>query len=253
MPIYDLKSDISARGWDVGNEKIDRRKTYNHISPELKIVPTAYPYMIRLEEMPYRASGVVITGYTEILVMPTSNNKFYVDYENSSIYFHSGQAGELVSIYYYGMGSVVAANDVNRFANFLCCIKSFLTSFLVESSDPTDKNVSLTGGYINKGTELAFISDKILWFGAGQEYEVSAMSMFYWRKLLVSVNISTEEIIVTEGAESVNQEDAVLPAVPVNCKPCSVVSVQDDGNAGAGTIQDVPSTYVEDIRAIIHS
>lgn len=253
MPIVCLRSEITAVKWEVGHEKTDKRQVYTYIGSEIKIIGSIYPHTVLLDERPYQPSGVDILDYTEVLVMPTTDNTFYVDYEDSTIYFYSGQAGEHVKIQYYGMGSVIAANDMNRFAEFLCSMKPFLTAFFIEPSDPIDTNVNLTGGYINKGTSLALILDKILKFGVGHEYEVSAMSALYWRKLLVSINISTEEIIVTEGAESVSQEIAVLPAIPANCKPCSVVSVQDNGSAAAGTIQDIPSTYIEDIRAIVHN
>jgi len=253
MPIYDLGSEITAIKWTVGTEKTDKRSTYELISPELKVIGSAYPYVVNLEERPYETAGITITDFTEVLVMPTNDNQFYVDYEDSTIYFYSGQAGELVTIYYYGMGSVVAAEDMNRFANFLCSVKDYLTSFLIEPSDPVDTNVNLTGGYINTGTELVFIPDEIMKFGAGQEYVVSAMTVFYWRKLLVSVNTSTEDMIVTEGSEASTKAGATIPSVPANCKPCAVVSVQDDGNAGAGTIQTISSSNIEDVRAIIHN
>lgn len=252
MPIYDLKSDVSAVNWSVGTLKENKRETYELISPELKRVSTTYPYTVRLEEKPYQTSGVETTGYTESDNMPTSAMDFYVDYEDSMLYFHSSQAGKLVSIYYYGMGSVVAANDINRFATFLCSVRDFLTAFQVGASDPEDQNVNMTGGYINTGTDLVKIADKILNFGAGAEFEVSAMAAFYWRKLLVSINKATEAIVVTEGAEASTQSTVVIPAIPANCKPCAVISVQDDGNAGAGTIRNIIASEIEDIRVLIN-
>lgn len=253
MPITDLSSEMAAIKWTVGTEKIDKRSTYQYISPELKVISSSYPYTVNLEERPYELSGVTITGFTEVLVMPTGDDQFYVDYEDSTIYFYSGQAGELTNIYYYGMGSVVAAEDMNRFANFLCSVKSYLTAFLIEPSDPVSTNVNLTGGYINTGTELVFIPDEIMKFGTGQAYAVSAMSAYYWRKLLISVNTSTEDIVVTEGAEAATQTTATIPSVPANCKPFTAISVQDNGSTGAGTIQNISSTNIEDIRAMIHS
>jgi len=251
MPYYSLKSEISAVEWEIGIQKTDKRTTFTLISPELKIIPKTYPYSVRLEERPYQTSGVAITGFTEILVQPTSGLNFYVDYEDSTVYFHSSDAGKLVSVYYYGQGSVVAANDMNRFANFLSSIRDFLLSFSIEISDPVSRNVSMTGGYVNTGSELVFISDKILRFGPAQEFVTTAMAAFYWRKLLISVNISTEAIIVTEGTAAATRTLAVIPAVPANCKPCAVISVQDDGNAEAGTIRSILSADIQDVRAII--
>lgn len=251
MPITNLKTDISVIDWSVGTLKVNKRKTYSLISPELKKISTTYPFEIRLDEKPYQTAGIEVTGFTEVLVMPTSALNFYCDYEDSTIYFHSSQSGKLVSIYYFGMGSVVSAADVNKFADFLCSVRDFLTAFQVEASDPVDQHVSVTGGYINTGTDLANIADKILKFGTGEEYEVTAMSVFYWRKLLISVNISTETIIVTEGAEASTKAAATIPTIPANCKPIAVVSVQDDGNASAGTISSITDSYIEDVRILL--
>jgi hypothetical protein len=251
MPIEDLKSDIAVVQWDIGNLKVDKRTIYAAAGPEYKIISSTYPYTVRLEEKPYQTSGVEIDGYTEVTVMPTSSTEFYVDYEDCTLYFHSSQAGTRVQIYYYGMGSVVAANDINRFANFLCSIRDLLLSFMVEATDPISQSVNMTGGYLNKGTSLALISDKILKFGAGEEYAVTAMTAFYWRKLLISVNTITEAIIVTEGAEAVTQPSAVIPGIPTDCRPCALIGVQDNGNAGTGTIQNISSENITDIRAFI--
>lgn len=251
MPIEDLKSDVSAINWDIAALKENKRKSYSLISPELKKVGILYPYTVRLEEKPYRIPGISIIGYTESDNMPTSATEFYVDYEDSIVYFHLDAAGVLVSIYYYGMGSVVAANDMNRFANFLCSIRDFLISFQVKASDPEDRNGNVTGGYINTGTSLASIADKILKFGTGEEYEVTAMSIFYWRKLLISVNISTEVIVVTEGAEASTKLAATIPVIPANCKPIAVISAEDDGNAGAGTIKNIADSEIEDVRILV--
>lgn len=251
MPIHDLKSCMSTIQWDIGTEKVDKRSTYDLKNPELQTIGLVYPYTVRLNEKPYQVAGVTITGYTEVLVLPSSSDQFYVDYEDSIVYFYSDQAGKLAKLHYYGMGSVVAASDVNRFANFLCSVKDFLTSFLVEPLNPIATSVNITGGYINTGTSLIKIADKILKFGTGQEYEVSAMSIFRWKKLLISVNISTETIIVMEGAEATTQEATAIPSIPANCKPCAVVAVQDNGSGGAGSIQVIPLSNIEDTRAMI--
>lgn len=252
MPIKNLKSEVSAIDWSVATLKSDKRMTYNLISPELKKVGSTYPYTVKLEEKPYSASAVEITGFTEVLAMPTSALNFYVDYEDSTVYFHSSQAGKLVKIYYYGMGSVVAARDMNRFATFLCSVKNFLTSFQAEVTDPVSTNVNMTGGYMNTGTNLVEILDKILKFGTGMEFEVPAMTAFYWRKLLLSVNTSTEAVEVAVGVAAITQLAAVIPVIPTNCIPFAVISVQDNGDAGAGTIRNIIASEIEDVRALIN-
>jgi hypothetical protein len=251
MPIKDLKSDLAIVDWSVGRAKIDKRQTYRLKRPELQVVSSSYPYTIRLKERPYKEPGVAVTGLTEVLILPINPSKFYVDYEDSTLHFHSSKAGKLMRIRYYGMGSVVAANDINKFANFLCSVKGFLTSFLVEASDPINTNVNIVGGYINTGTSLINTIDKTLKFGTGQEYEVTVTRIFFWRKILVSVNISTGEIIVSEGAEALTQPTAITPGVPLNCRPCAIVSVQDNGEGSAGTIRSITSSRILDVRNTI--
>ena len=251
MPLEDLRSEISAIDWSVGTLKANKRKTYNLIGPELKKVSAIYPYTLRLDEKPYQTSGVNITGYTEVLIQPTTTLTFYVDYENSTIYFHSSNAGAMVKIYYYGTGSVVAAADVNKFANFLCSVRNFLTAFQVLASDPEDTNVNVTGAYLNTGTDLALIADKILKFGTGHEFETTATSAFYWRKLLISINTSTEAIVVTEGTATSTLAAATIPTIPANCNPIAIVSIQDNGSAGAGTILNIADSDIEDVRILV--
>jgi len=251
MPIIDVRVDISAISWQIGIQKTNKRTTFALISPELKIIPATYPYEIQLEERPYSVSGVEITGFSEVLIAPTVALTFYVNYESGKITFHANDAGKLISIYYYGIGSTVSVADVNKFSTFLSSIRDFLTSFQVEVTDPISTNVNLTGGYISDGTDLILIADKILKFGPAQEYVTIVMTAFYWKKLLISVNTVTEAIIVTEGVQAATQALAAIPAVPANCKPIAVISVQDDGNAGAGTIRTIASAYIQDVRILI--
>ena len=121
----------------------------------------------------------------------------------------------------------------------------------MEASDPVGLSADITGGYLNTGTSLILISDKVLLFGSGQEYATTAMPAFYWKKLLISINTSTEAIIITEGDAAVLQSSAAIPDIPANCKPCAIVAVQDDGNAGVGTIQNITFENITDVRAII--
>lgn len=251
MPVINLNSDIATVKWDIEHLRYDRRANYRLIISELKIVNSSYPYTVQLDEKPYETAGVEINGYTEVTVMPTSSSQFYVDYESGIVYFHSTAAGNLIEIAYYGKGSTVFANDVNKFSDFLCTVKDMLMSFSVNEETPNSTNVLFTGGYLDTGTSLSIISDKILKFGAGQEYAVSAMTPFYWRKILVSVNTSTEAVEVTEGVQASSENSAVIPSIPANCKPCAVISASDNGNGGSGTIDVISQTYIQDVRMII--
>lgn len=251
MPIVSLKSELSAVSWDIAQLRTDKRTTYSIISSELHIISNTYPFTVNLKERPYETSGIIITGFTEVLVQPTSELTFYVDWESGTVYFHSNDAGKLVSVYYTGTGSVISACDVNKFADFLSSIRGFLTAFSIEVTDPISTNINFIGGYVNTGTALSLIADKILRFATGQEYETIAMTIFYWKKILISVNTTTGTITITEGTAASTEALAAIPIVPANCIPCSVISVQDNGGAGAGTIQDITLSNIQDVRAAI--
>jgi hypothetical protein len=120
------------------------RSTPVSIQEEEHIVSTKNPYCISLKEKPSTDHAVLISGYTEVSSSPTTALNFYVDYEQSKIYFYYTKAGKKMSVNYYGMGSPIAADDLNRFTFFLRDLKPVLFSFKVEAL--SGSRVRINGG-----------------------------------------------------------------------------------------------------------
>jgi hypothetical protein len=248
MPLQNLNCYVAALGWEAGEERTDQRISYEFIYLESHIIPSSYPYRVRLKEKPYENSGASVSGFTEVDVMPTSTAQFYVDYEDSYAYFHSSQAGNLIQITYYGMGSAIVAADVNRFADVLNSVRDLLLSFQVGPMMPASTSVRMHGGYIAVSTTLTKVAEYVLDFGTGGAYETSALTFAYWAKLLVGINTSTGVISVTQGTEASTQSGATSPSIPANVKPCALVSIHDNGGEVAGSITNIDSTMIEDVR-----
>ena len=98
--------------------RFNRRKIpYN--KTEIRTIPSSGPYVIRLEEVPFKEDPSSIDvvhniHFTEITTNNPQLNEFYVDYTSAFIYFSSENAGNQVTINYKGIGSLIMAEDVNE-------------------------------------------------------------------------------------------------------------------------------------------
>lgn len=260
MPFYTLKCYMDAVISDVFDLRHDKRITYALKSNEAYIVPEEPPYRIVLSEKPYKAAGVTIPGYTEVDSMPTSAGEFFVDYEYGYIYFHSDNANAGVLVTYYGMGSLVRAVDVNRFAEFLNTIRPLISALEVTALQPPRRMVRVREGSIHiHSNYIAFLKTNLLDFGPGGAYQLDALSPSYYAKVVVCVNY--EEIApqsttieawfsVYQGPESPTADQAELPDVSLDAIPIAVIQVQDDGSGGAGTIVNIESCHIRDCRPL---
>lgn len=100
--------------------KVNERVTGSPISLEPHTVGivgvfTVVPNVIRLVEVPQGpGSAVSIYGYTETLTPSPSGTQFYVDYPTGVITFNASQNGHSVLVSYTGLGSEIAAEDINE-------------------------------------------------------------------------------------------------------------------------------------------
>jgi hypothetical protein len=101
--------------------KVNERLTASPITGEVHVVgiigvATYAPGKIRLIEVPQESilTPVVIPGYTEILTGSPSNSQFLVNYSTGAITFNVSQDGVTVSVSYAGLGSEIAAEDINE-------------------------------------------------------------------------------------------------------------------------------------------
>jgi len=76
---------------------------------------TVAPNVIRLVEVPQGpAPAVTIPGYNEIITPSPTGVQFFVDYATGVITFDASQNGNVVSVSYTGLGSEIAAEDINE-------------------------------------------------------------------------------------------------------------------------------------------
>lgn len=251
MPLRNMLCDIGAISWEVGQEKIDQRVVYEYIKDELQVVTGTYPYFVRLAERPYETGGVAATGYTIVTSMPTASGEAYVDYEDSRIYFYSTEAGKAVLVTYYGRGSPIIANDVNRFSVFLDTLRDTLRAFVVEAFSPVSRRVRLCAGYIVSGDTLSKAKEQVLDFGPAGNHVLEAITSGYWKKLLVGINTSTVAVSVTEGAEASTEAGTAIPTIPANVSPCAVITIHDSGGGTPGSIDNIENSKIEDARTFL--
>lgn len=204
--------------------KNSARITPYYISGELHTIPSVSPYTISLDEKP---SSIVISGYTEVDYIPFSSGNFYVDYDRSIVYFYSGDAGNSVSVDYYGGGSIIKADDVNRFSDFLDRLKSIFYSFRVESL--SGSRVRINGGCFVSGDTIYNIKEMFIDFGPNGNFEVS-ISSGYFKKILIGIDVLSSSVSIAEGTEAPKYDAAVTPSYSSDFKPVAILTIGSDFN-----------------------
>lgn len=207
--------------------KYAQRATPVFIQNEEHTIKTDVPFSISLKEKPSEDHSVSIPDYTEITSSPTSDANFYVDYPSSIIYFHYTKAGESILVSYYGIGSPIVADDVNRFSKLFEFSKSSVHSFRVEAL--LRDRVRMYGGDFQSGTIIYTKKELFLKFGAGGNYEVS-ITEGYYKKIILGIDISTQQITKIEGTEVSAYDATQLPSYPSTFKPVAIITLGSDLN-----------------------
>jgi hypothetical protein len=104
--------------------KINERSVGEAITNEAHVVGiigvgTYASLQVQLVEVPQGpAPAVTITGiggpYTEVTSFPTMGGQFEVNYATGVVQFAAGQNGNAISVSYTGLGSEIAAQDINE-------------------------------------------------------------------------------------------------------------------------------------------
>src|ERR1019366_3295116 len=101
--------------------KVNERLIAFPITGEVHIIgivgiTTYAPGFIRLVEVPQQSvlTPVLIPGYTEILSGIPTGIQFLVNYDTGAITFDTALDGTTVSVSYAGLGSEIAAEDINE-------------------------------------------------------------------------------------------------------------------------------------------
>lgn len=252
--LEDIRLDIRAvTETATFTTEVNRRDTLQYITTEFHIIPTSPPHRIRLDELPDREYGVSISGYTEVASLPAQSGEFYVDWVMGYVHFHSSDAGQVVNPQYFGKGSLIDAADINKITRELSRAREVTQRLRPSAQDTPNKSIRINRGTFFIGnTEVAFLGNNNIRLGTGGEYEVGAMPAAYYNKILFTIDASAR-LRKYEGSPATTPDAVRPPAFPGGEMPVCIVTVQDNGTAGAGTINSITSADVKDVRAFLQA
>lgn len=250
--LLDLKCDLRAITKEMkdpfASREVNRRDTLQYINTEYKVIPSSSPYRIRLDELPDKDSGVTISGYTESQALPTTSGQFYVDWIMGYVWFHSADAGKVVQPIYFGKGSLVDAEDMNKVYDHLGIARNITNALRPSAQDTVNKSIRIESGFFLLGTtRVNYLGNSNIRMGTGGEFQVSALTANYYNKILFTID-GSGLLKKYEGAQAQTKEGIVAPSLPAGEMPVCMVTVQDDGTGGAGTIKDIQDADITDYR-----
>ncbi|MDO8137245.1 MAG: hypothetical protein Q6354_06350 [Candidatus Brocadiales bacterium] len=254
--LIDLKLDLRAITKEMKDPfaelEYNRRDSLQYINDEYKIVPSSSPYRIRLRELPDKENGVTISGYTESQAFPTQTGQFYVNWVMGYVWFHSADAGKVIQPIYFGKGSLIDAEDMNKVYDHLGVAKGITSALRPHAQETANKSIRIEPGSFFIGiTRVNYLGNSNVRLGTGGEYQVSALTANYYNKILFTVD-GTGLLKKYEGAQAQTKEGIVAPNLPAGEVPVCMVTVQDDGTSGAGTIKDIQGTDITDYRSFLY-
>ena len=252
--LQDLKCDLRTKDEEaVFTTEVNRRDSLQYITNEWKIVPTASPYKVRLDEVPDKDSGVTVPSYSEVTSLPSQTGEFYVDWVYGYVYFHSSDAGKVVNPQYYGKGSLIDAADLNKITQELTLARNVTNRLHPSAQDTAQTTFKIaTGTFIISQTEVSYLGNTNIRLATGGEYEVSAMNSGYYNKLLFTID-SAGLLKKYESTAASTAAGVTAPSTPPGEMPVCIVTVQDDGTASAGTINVIKDTDIKDIRLFLQA
>ncbi len=231
-------------------QEVNHRDTAEVLSGKAFLVHETSPYLLRLDEKPDEEAGVSITGYTEVAYQPTQQGEFYVDYVTGYVTFHSSDKGKVVEPTYMGWGSLVDAKDTNRLNKEAEAGKPLYSAFGAFVFNPVRTAIAVNPGRGWVGhTRVDFLGNYNVDMGAGAAFQLAAMSASYFNKVLFTVT-SQGVVKKHEGTAAASATSVVEPAIPLGEIPVCLVTVQDDGSAGAGTINTVAQADILNYRPL---
>lgn len=208
--------------------KYPQRSSPVSVSGEEHTIKTSVPYSITLKEKPSEDYDITIPGYTESTSAPTSETEFYVDYDLSIIYFHLNKTGEDITVSYYGMGSPIIADDLNRFSTLFTNLKASIFAFRLEAY--SGSKIRLYGGKFISGTTIYTKKELFLDFGDGGNFAIS-LSDGHFKKVLIGIDTTLAEIAIEEGIAVSKYDAARIPSsYASDFKPIGIVTIGSDFN-----------------------
>lgn len=250
--LTDLKCDIRAKQEEaVFSTEVNLRDTLQFITSEYHVIPSVSPYRIRLDEVPDKDSGLTVPGYTESQSLPSQQGQFFVDWVLGYVWFHSSDNGKVVNPRYWGKGSLIDANDINKMTQELTYARNITQRLRPSAQSTPDRSIKIDSGTFLIGqTEVTYLGNNNIRLGPAGENEVKAITLTYYNKILFAIT-NTGLLKKYEGTEGNTPSAVTLPTIPVGEMPVCIVIVQDDGTGTAGTIKNIQSGDVKDIRPFL--
>lgn len=250
--LEDLKLDIRAQvETAVFTTEVNRRDSPLFITEEYHIVPSTSPYRIRLDEVPDRDSGLGLPEFTEVLSMPTQAGTFYVDWVMGYIWFHPSDRGRVVNPRYFGKGSLIDATDINNITRELTLARQVTHRLRPSVQDVPNRSIRIDrGSFFIGNKEVSFLGNNNIRLGPGGEFETSALPQNNFNKLLFTIS-DDGRLKRYEGTPGATTSLATAPGIPSGEMPVCVVTVQDDGSSGPGTIKVITQRDIKDLRVFL--
>jgi hypothetical protein len=189
------------------NQKINELLIPTPISGEVHIIGivgivTYAPGLIRLIEVPQGpAPAVTIPGYTEITSGSPTGTQFLVNYETGVITFSTGLDGTTVTVSYVGLGSEIAAEDVNELQEPLNSIANLTIAYNWPS--PPTVTWSLASGII---TNSNISGSALISLSKLQALNPDIVPITNGSGILVSSSTTTTELSYLDATSSIQTQ-----------------------------------------------
>lgn len=114
------------------------------ITGESHTIPSSSPYTLSLDEVP--SDGLIegvettppeISGFSEVTTeLALAVDTFFVNYDTGMLTFHADNAGETISVDYWGLGSLIVADHINELRDRI----------IVGNAEPDEEDIDYEAG-----------------------------------------------------------------------------------------------------------
>jgi len=124
--------------------------------------------------------------------------------------------------------------------------------FYAEDQDTPDQTIAIYEGVVYFGiTKVEYAGLAVADLGTAGAFETTALTADFYNKILFTID-SSGTLAIVEGTENVAAGGVGEPAVPIDKFPICMVTIQDDGNAGAGTILTIEQSEITQLQGFAH-
>lgn len=122
------------------------------------------------------------------------------------------------------------------------------------AQNPPTQSLDFLGGFVYIGNNFVQLSDSVIGLGTTGSNPTNAIPANFYNVAFLSLN-SAGVVVKTEGTPGATPLAVVPPVTgfPLGTFPFAIVSYQDDGTGGAGTILPLTPANVQDVRPFFYS